>query len=178
MGFCPTVHVHAGCLSDPGAAGWSSGIVVPQPGEYIDESWVLVLLLGKQNNPQAETWGYWCLLMSYKKLCYEKRNRKYKHVVPEGCKTHSPNDTTVYCVCSLIMQTIDGNTSMLSVFVCVQSTLLGILRAILVQVETIQLWGHSCLRVTTWVAVSWRCEGLNISQELHETCFCLEFSVN
>lgn len=32
-GFWSTVHVHAGCLSDPGAAGWSFGIVVPQPGE-------------------------------------------------------------------------------------------------------------------------------------------------
>lgn len=33
-GFCPPVHVHAGCLSDPGAAGWSFGVAVPQPGEY------------------------------------------------------------------------------------------------------------------------------------------------
>lgn len=32
-GFWSTVHVHAGYLSDPGAAGWSFGVAVPQPGE-------------------------------------------------------------------------------------------------------------------------------------------------
>lgn len=92
----------------------------------------------------------------------KKQEAKRLYFIP----AHEPNDTIVYCAWSFWYK---QSTEIDSRY----STLLGILRAILVLEYTIQLWGHSRLCGTTWWAVSLTCEALNTSEELLVTCSCI-----